>query len=261
MTERLSLPRRQLIAVGVGVAAVLSGIVAGGWELQDAITAQRDRIKDLEAGLAVEVDATEAVSDGLDVTRQQLEAEGVEPVVPPAEEIVDDVERGRRGEQGEQGEPGKRGRRGPGPTDAQVAAAVDRWCRINGCVGEPTAAQVATALVTYCDARGECRGVAGEDGEDGTDGTDGVDGAPGPPPSDEQIAELIAAYCDARNGCRGATGPAGKDGEDSTVPGPQGEPGPTCPDGANPIEWTVEQRHAAVTGLEPGDYLICRTGD
>jgi hypothetical protein len=42
-------------------------------------------------------------------------------------------------------------------------------------------------------------------------------------------------------------GPAGSD----------GAPGPTCPDAAEPIEWTVTDPQATLIGLTEGTYLIC----
>lgn len=253
MTEPPRFPRRQVWAGAAGGVLLLAGVAVGGWELQRATRAEQDRerIEALEATASERADVMDALSEGLDITRGQLEAEGVEPAVPPPEEIAEDTEAARRGEQGEQGE---RGRRGPGPSDEQVDAAVERWCQVNGCVGQPTAAQVVEALATYCNDRGQCIGPRGGDGRDGTDGTDGAVGSQGPPPSDEQIVAALESYCAAHDGCRGR---AGKDGEDSTVPGPRGLAGPTCPGGADPIVWPVDQARSALIGLDPGTYLLC----
>lgn len=229
---------------------LLAGIAVGGWELQRASSAQRDRIDVLEDTAATRAEAVDALSGSLDDARDQIEDLGEEPEVPPPEEVIE------RGPAGPPGSPGKRGRPGPAPTDRQVAEAVESYCQVNGCTGprgpEPSSLEVAAAVAAYCDPRGECRGDTGPAGES-------IVGPQGPGPTGEQIAEAVADYCAERDGC---VGPAGKDGEDSTVPGPpgpQGEPGPTCPNGADPIEWTVEQRHSVVVGLDPGTYLVCRT--
>lgn len=248
MTEQPRIPRRYIAAAAAVAAVVVGSVTVGGWELHQASTAQDDRIEDLEETAAERSAESEALAAGLDDTRTQLEDLGVEPAVPPPEEIVDDVEP-------------ERGPPGPGPSDSQVDAAVSRFCAANGCMGPrgpaPTEAQVAVAVADYC-ADGRC---TGRPGADGTDGNDGQDGPPGPGPTPEQIAAEVEDYCAARGGCRGPVGPAGDDGEDSTVPGPAGPvgpPGPTCPDDTEPIEWTVNPAQSAATGLEAGTYLVCR---
>lgn len=140
-----------------------------------------------------------------------------------------------------------------------------------------TPAQVAAAITTYCNAQGRCRGPAGAPGRSGEPGRDstvagsqGDTGAQGPPPTAEQVLAGVSDYCAAHNGCQGpegpqgppptdvqvqaavtdfcsrpaepCRGPAGPPGADSTVPGPQGPqglPGPTCPDGFTQEQLTV----------------------
>lgn len=91
--------------------------------------------------------------------------------------------------------------------------AVRAYCAGGRCDGQnATTGQVRAAVLEYCDARGECRGPAGEQGnpgEDGQDGAAGAQGPPGPPPSDAQVAQAVATYCSSRNECRGPQGPAG----------------------------------------------------
>lgn len=67
---------------------------------------------------------------------------------------------GITGSQGEKGDPGEQGAQGPGPTDAQVQAAVD----------------------AYCEAHDQCRGPQGEKGEKGDTGETGAQGEPGTSP-------------------------------------------------------------------------------
>lgn len=197
------------------------------------------------------------------------------------------------------GPTGPKGERGPSPTSAEIrdavrtvfAAAPDiPEAAVQGAVVDylrenppargadgrgPTPDELEVAVATFCDGDA-CRG---EPGVDGTPGSDGADGSVGPPASDEQIAAAVAAFCDDDGVCptteridqavarycaadsQPCRGPAGDDGEDSTVPGPEGPPGPTCPDGAAPIEWTVDRATELLNGLEPGTYLLCRSAE
>jgi len=149
-------------------------------------------------------------------------------------------------------------------TNAQVDAAVDRWCETEGpCATPPTMAQVARAVADLCD--GGCDGKDGKDGEDGND-------APPPDPAELQtlVMQTVLTYCDAGPQCdQGDTGPAGKDGPtleevraivttvleehcaaqpggtcegDTGGRGPQGTAKPgtyTCPDGESVVGFTV----------------------
>jgi hypothetical protein len=236
-------------------------------------TAHRDRDR-VVSDLADAETQVEELGGGVERLAGQIEAMGEEPVVEvdrtgdvPELTEPEQGEPGEAGEQGGRGERGEAGEDAPPISDEQVEVALARYCDTNPCEAPPTATQVVAALATYCDARGECRGERGSDGSDGgdgRDGQDGTDGADGPPPTGEQIAAGLESYCASRDGCAGPRGPAGadgRDGEDSTVPGPkgdQGDPGPTCPDGTDPIEWTVSEARSAVVGLDPGDYLVCQ---
>lgn len=162
------------------------------------------------------------------------------------------------------GPQGPEGKTGPPPSNTQVRAAVAAYCGTHGCTGPtgpaPTATQVAAAVAAYCDSRGRCQGPAGAAGTPGATGpagdagTAGETGPQGPAPSGDQIAAAVDTYCTTHDGCRG---PAGADGQPGPA-GATGDPGPTCPDGANPITWTVDDPHAAIIGLDPGTYLVCR---
>ncbi len=105
-----------------------------------------------------------------------------------------------RGPRGLQGGVGPVGKQGPGPSPAQIRAAVASYCASASCGSGATAAQVAAAVNAYCSAA-QCRGPAGRDGS---------------PLSPAQVTQAVGVYCSQRDDCRG---PAGS-------PGPQG-PGPT----------------------------------
>lgn len=111
--------------------------------------------------------------------RSQIEGLGEEPVSEP---VIGET--GATGPEGPRGEPGEDGDDGaPGRP--------------------PTLLEIASSVAAYCEARGGCRGPAGES----------VAGPPGPQgPAGESVV--------------GPAGPPGPPGADSTVPGPQGEPGP-----------------------------------
>lgn len=102
-------------------------------------------------------------------------------------------------EKGILGATGRMGARGPGPTDGQVAAAVERYCNFHVCGRPPTVDQVVAGLKA-CSAGGGCRGQ------------DGAAGRDAPPPTDAQIASAVEAYCATRNGCAGPTGLQGPPG-------------------------------------------------
>lgn len=122
-----------------------------------------------------------ALQAGMDEANTRLEALGETPVPVPSAQPGDD----------------------PivpvavGPTDAQMDAALDRYCATRDCTPGPTRAQVAEALADLC-SEVRCRGA---DGKDST--------VPGPGPTDAQMNAAQARYCDTHDGC---VGPAGADG-------------------------------------------------
>lgn len=119
-------------------------------------------------------------------------------------------------------EPGPRGDtgdRGPGPTEAQVRAAVREYCK-QDVACDPTDAQINAAVEEYC-ADDACIGPAGRDGEDGAAG---LDGTAGQDATDAQVDAAVQRYCLAQPGgsCVGEDGIDGARGE----PGPKGDTGP-----------------------------------
>lgn len=167
------------------ILAVVCLLVAGlvfAFVTLDGRLADRDRTID-------------ALASGLDVVRQQVEAEGKIPAAPPADQIV-------QGAAGPVGPPGRP------PTPDEVAAAVAAFLTANPPQPgrPPTADEIANAVAVFC-GNDRCAGPAGASGSAGATGTQGP---AGPAPSDQQVASSVAAYCAAHDGCRG---PAGADGQ------------------------------------------------
>jgi hypothetical protein len=113
---------------------------------------------------------------------------------------------------------GPAGKQGPGPSNAQIAAAVEDYCALReGCAGVPSRAQVALAVQAFC-AAGACKGpsgrpgAAGASGARGAAGASGASGAPGSGPTSDQVASAVAAYCAAHGDCTGPAGPKGDTG-------------------------------------------------
>lgn len=104
------------------------------------------------------------------------------------------------------------GRSGTAPTDADVSFAVQLYCADGRCNGrDPSISQVAAAVATYCNRRGECKGPKGEVG---VTGQVGEPGPTGPPPSVESVMSAVVTYCSSRNECRGPKGENGANGTD-----------------------------------------------
>ncbi|HEY9352975.1 MAG TPA: hypothetical protein VIP28_06990 [Nocardioides sp.] len=203
--------------VGVLAVIVLVVTVIGLFRLSDSNESLTTKVERSEAELAKlskQANDDHAAAQALE---EQVKRLGGKPVAEPGEPPA--------------------GPPGPGPTAAQVQAAVADYCAGDRCKPTVSRSQVAAAVADYC-AGGLCQGkdgtnggpgADGTDGTSGTDGTDGADGAPGPGPTDEQIAAAVEAYC-ADGKCRGEKGEkgdAGADGKDATFT----PSGMDCPDG------------------------------
>lgn len=185
----------RVVGIVVGVALIVASVMLG---LGYSETAQQ--VDELRQQSASNAGAAEDAVDAAQALAEQVRSLGQTPVVEP------DRLRSAQGE---------RGRRGPGPTQAQVAAAVAAYCAGGECAGPgPTPEQVAAAVEAYC-ADDRCRGEQGDEGQ----------AAEGPSPDD--IADAVAAYCAQRDQCRGPRGEQGAVGAE----GERGPPGGTCPDG------------------------------
>lgn len=169
-------------------------------------------------GEAQAAGATPATLEPDEVSKSRVGAGEILIPVPeplPSPSVVARPERGATGPQGDPGPPG------PGPTEAQVRAAVREYCDQDE-LCNPTEAQVEAAVDAYC-ADDACAGSEGEDG------TPGEDGQPGADATDAQVDAAVARYCAAQPGgsCVGADGEDGSDG----ARGERGDPGPPGRDG------------------------------
>lgn len=157
-----------------------------------------------------ERDHNAATSDDVQALQQQVRGLGGTPVAGPS---------------GAAGASGATGSRGPGPTGAQVAAAVTAYCASHGrCTAPLTPATIRAVVAGYC-ASGRCRGATGRTGSSGAIGSPGPSGAAGTEPSSSDVAAAVAGYCDTHAGCTGAKGDTGAQGP----PGPSGPSGPAGP--------------------------------
>lgn len=166
---------------------------------------------------------------GLGTTEQQLKAHGISPSAPPPASII--------------AQAGPAGPPGPGPSDAQVQAAVDVYLGEHPPTGTVPAAQVEADVTAYLAQHPP---------------------APGPPPSDAQVADAVATYMAAHpapSGPPGSPGAQGQPGVGETGPagppgaagpqGPQGEPGPACPSGYQLTSETMASGRQALVCEQP----------
>lgn len=105
----------------------------------------------------------------------------------------------------------------PPLTNAQIQKALQSCWAAGQCDVKPTPAQLVAAFQTYCSINGQCRGPAGHDatGAVGSPGPSGISGAagpsgppgpqgePGPGPTDAQIAAAVTNYCSSGDNCKG----------------------------------------------------------
>lgn len=196
-----------VLALVMGTIGLVAALALDGVR---EMAADLDQTKADNAKINAELNEQESAASAL---AEQVKRLGGKPVVDPPTA------------------PPAAGQRGPGPTEAQVRAAVADYCAGDRCKPTVSRSQVAAAVADYC-AGGLCQakdGANGGPGKDGTDGADGADGAPGPGPTDEQIAAAVEAYC-ADGKCRGEPGrdgTDGADGKDATIT----PSGMDCPEG------------------------------
>jgi Collagen triple helix repeat (20 copies) len=171
----------------------------------DQLGAQRQQIADLSSGLAT--------------TRAQLEQHGITPAAPPPAQIV-------------QGATGPAGPQGPGPSDAQVQSAVNRYLATNPPTVNVSADALTTVVTAYLAQHPP---------------------APGPPPTGTQISGAVTAYLTAHPapaGPAGATGSAGPQGPTGDT-GAQGPEGPQGPQGVQ-----GPQGDTGATGPPPAGWVF-----
>lgn len=192
-----------LVVVLVGLTALVVMYMRSEANNRAENAVRDDQIAKLAAGNGAQKQAT-------DQANKKLTDNGLDPVpvpspVTPTVGPVPPV-------------PGEKGDTGPGPTPAQVAAAVAGYCQANRCAGEkgdpgvgtkgdkgdaPTAAQVAAAITAYC-ADSRCVGPRGET----VVGDKGDKGDTGSSPTAAEVADAVNAYC-ADGRCVGAKGDPG----------------------------------------------------
>jgi hypothetical protein len=196
----MSRSRRQALQHWASIVAALAIVVVLLW----AVLLQQARITAL----------TQALGD----EQSNAEAQGVDPIAPDAEDIIDDPAEYTPAP-GPSGPPGPTGPPGPALTGAQIEAAFGAYFADHPYTFDPTAAeltaafaavladhpdllydQMYAAMADYLAANPPPAGPAGtdgadgQDGADGKDGTDGAQGEPGRPPTAEEIRTQIEAY-------------------------------------------------------------------
>lgn len=179
--DQKALERRVLGAIAAGILVAMAAVALVIW-----VFVVSDRAKDAEETADTATEGLAAVAEALDVTRSQVEDLGEEPVAPPAEEIVEDVDTGGDpvlipGPQGERGPRGETGVTGPPGIDGKDGAA--------GLPGPPGATGPTGPA-----------GETGATGETGLTGETGATGEPGP---------IGPAGPQGETGATGAAGPAG----------------------------------------------------
>lgn len=201
--------RGTLLLAGVGIA-VLAFVVYANSRF-NALRAEEKRQEQNVTALSSYLADTESV----------LKAHNYSPVPPPPEKIIQ----------------GPAGPAGPGPSDAQVAAAVAAYLQQHPIAGQPpTTDQIAAVVAVYLVQHPPAAGAAG------------------PGPSDTQIQAAVAVWENTHPttpapGPSGPPGPAGPSGAagpsgEAGAPGSPGPPGPTGPagpsgaSGAPPSGWT-----------------------
>lgn len=224
--------RRWFPAALVGFALLFAVLLA---YLISQIGAASTQLNGLRTQQTAQAKTISDLGAALGTAEQQLKQHGITPLPPPPQQII---------EQGAAGPPG------PGPSDAQVLAAVTLYLQAHPLptAPPPSAAVIAAAVADYLKANPPAAGK---------------DGAPGAAASSAQVADAVAAYLAAHPPAAGPTGPqgpagvqgepgavgpsgpagpAGKDGEQGTT----GAPGPACPSGYSPTPETVNGHNAVV---------------
>ncbi len=192
-----------------------------------------------------------ALSSNLAGAQSQLKQHGIEPSQPPPSQII-----------AQAGPPGPQGSQGPGPSDAQVAAAVTTYLAQHPIAGlPPTQEQVAAVVAVYMTQH------------PAPAGSPGPSGAAGAGPSDAQIAAAVALWEQGHptvgpSGPSGPTGAAGASGAPGSPGGP-GSPGPSGAPGATgpaPSGWVYVETppignpktHTCTPSTEgPSPYYSC----
>lgn len=184
------------------------------------------RLDSMNSKQARQARTVTALSSYLGGAQAQMKAAGITPSQPAPSQII-----------AQAGPPGPQGSQGPGPSDAQVQAAVQAYLTAHPIAGQPpTTDQIAAVVAVYMVQHPAATGATGPAGSQG---------APGPAPSDSQIQAAVAVWETAHpvvapsgpagpQGVPGASGASGAPGVGATGPqGSQGEPGSPGQPGAS----------------------------
>lgn len=199
----------------VARASLAAAALVVVWIMLSKIGTASKQLSDLRSQQTQQSRAVTLLSSNLADAQAQLKAHGITPTQPPPAQII-----------AQAGPPGPQGAQGPGPSDAQVQAAVQAYLTAHPIAGQPpTDAQVAAVVAVY---------MAQHPPVAGPTGPAGATGAQGPPPSDAQIAAAVEAWEQAHPAPSGPTGPSGPPGPTGVgQTGPQGPPGPSGAPGAS----------------------------
>lgn len=188
-------PRAEIIAIcaatGVIVLGILIALLYLGYRGQQAEIHAKSAQVNAAVGAATSANAS-------------LSAAGLPTVPVPTSAAAPTATVTVSGPQGDQGSAG------PGPSTAQVSAAVAAYCESHACSTPPSSSDVASAVAAYCAAHNACQGATG---------STGPQGAAGQNATTDQIAAAVQNYCAANNSCQGPTG----------AQGPPGATGPEIP--------------------------------
>jgi hypothetical protein len=136
------------------------------------------------------LEGQDALARALDVSRDQVESLGAEPVAPPSDEVIENpsvVETVAP----------------PAPIDATALEQAARDVMADVIPG--AVASAVDRYVAACVASGECVGPPGTPGTPGPPGEDGSDGDDGSTPGPDDVAAAVLAVCASELDCT-ATG-------------------------------------------------------
>lgn len=236
--------RRLLFRSGVAVlVAAVVGVLA--FMLVELGVASR-QLDGLRTQQTQQAKTVTLLASNLSDAQSQLKQHGITPKqLPPAQIIA------------QAGPPGSVGPQGPGPSDAQVQAAVQTYLSVHPIAGlPPTQDQVAAVVAVYMAQHPPAAGSPGSTGAVGATGPSGAVGAAGAGPSDAQIAAAVAVWESAHpvvapSGPAGPSGPPGPSGVGQTGPqGPAGEAGSPGPSGASGVSGAPGQAPSGWTYVD-----------
>jgi hypothetical protein len=224
----------------VAVAAVVAIVLAVMLVMLFQISAASRQLDDLRTQQTLQAKVVSDLSTNLAGAQEQLKQHGIKPSQPPPAQII-----------AQAGPPGAVGPQGPGPSDAQVQAAVQAYLSAHPIAGQPpTQDQVAAVVAVYM---AQHPPAAGSPGATGAVGPTGVTG---PGPSDAQIAAAVAVW-ESAHPVVAPSGPAGPSGpQGATGPSGIGQTGPAGPQGSQGVPGIPGPTGASgATGPPPAGWV------